>query len=311
MGAHNDTANDYTCFATGEQSILNPGTGNTIDLRGRDRGIATLSAGTYKLPNNTPTGVTFYAKATGNVTITTVSGTTVLSLTSGQLGILLCTSSTTWVGAAFTAGSGAASHADYTSIVNSQYSLSDYTADTNVGEVLADIYEHILNAAAGWQRGVPLSSLREVDTSGDVGNAAANGGLLASDTTPIFLADTAEALAVQWAASNSDIVAFTVDVPTNMDGAADVTVELLVQAAGTTNAPSFSVLTNFDGGTQITDTAAGSASASKQTITATIAAADVPTSAMVMSVQLVPGAHTTDAWTLYGIRVRGKQTLLS
>jgi len=97
MGAHNDTANDYAMFAGGHQTIANPGTGNTLALNGKDRGIATLSAGTYKLPANIPAGITVYVLATGSVTIQNSAAATVGTLTTNQIGIYQSRGSSAWV----------------------------------------------------------------------------------------------------------------------------------------------------------------------------------------------------------------------
>lgn len=314
MGAANFQADLYQLRQSGDAAILNPGAGGTFDLRGRDLATVTLTAtGTYTLPNS-PVGTQLLVCCddTSTITLADAGGTFhIFTGTSGTTSVLcVATDSNSWSATRLT-------HQDSNGALNaSQVAYDDDDSQTTFGNVeaaLDEIYNH-LQYATGWSTGPALSSFREVDTSGDVraaadAAAAGSGGVLASDTTPIFLGDAAEALAIQWAASNSDIIATTVNLPANLDGAAPVTVELLVQASGVTNAPSFSVLTNFDGAAQVTDTATGTASASKQTIIASIDAADVPASAMVMSMQLVPGTHAADSWTLYGVRVNGRVTL--
>lgn len=203
--------------------------------------------------------------------------------------------------------------ADFNAIPGNLLDTGGFTAQVTLEAAIAELYQHLYSVQGGCVP-INLGSFREVDSSGDVGAiavASGNGGQLASDTTPILLGDAAEALCIQWAGGNSDIVAVAVGLPPDLDDTADALLDILVQAAGTTNAPSFSVLSNWDGGTQVTDTAAGSASASKQTITATIAAADIPASPVALSFQLVPGTHGTDAWTVYGVRLRYKRKLLT
>lgn len=158
--------------------------------------------------------------------------------------------------------------------------------------------------------GVPLTSFREVDANGDVGAITANGGVLASDTTPILLGDANEAMAIQWASSNSDPLAVGLALPPDFDGTSDCYVDLYVQSAGTDDAPSFTVETSWDGGAKVSDTATGSASADKQVITATILAADVVDAPFSLTLGLTPGAHTTDAWTLYGVRLRYRRNAM-
>lgn len=144
---------------------------------------------------------------------------------------------------------------------------------------------------------------REVDASGDVGNIAANGGLLASDTTPSLRANAAETQEISWATGNTDLVATTRMLPADFSGASNVTLSISVYS-GTTNAATFTVETGWDGGALVSDTATdGSPSASIHTITATIAAADIPDTASILTIILTPAAHATDTIQLLGARL--------
>ena len=185
-----------------------------------------------------------------------------------------------------------------------------FTSTTDVEAALQELYQNALTVSGFIP--ISLTTLREVNSSGDVGNAAAIGGVLASDTTPILMADANESMEINWAASNSDIVAFDVSLPKDLDDTANVTVDLLV-ASGSTDAASFTILTSWNKGSQVTDTFDDSAtkSATLHVITATIAAADVPASALSLSVQLVPPAHTTNAIILGGIRINYKRKILT
>jgi hypothetical protein len=149
-----------------------------------------------------------------------------------------------------------------------------------------------------------LNDLREA-TAGDVGAIAANGGLLASDTTPA-LSGTSTTLAqqVSWVAGNVDPVLLHRTLPDDFDGRDDVLVELWVNS-GTTNPADFSVLSSWDGGATVTDTAADTTTLSATThkISTKIAAADIPDSPANLSLALVPAAHATDAITLTGYRI--------
>lgn len=151
--------------------------------------------------------------------------------------------------------------------------------------------------------GVSLYSFREVSSGGDVGAIAAIGGVLASDTTPIMRGDAAETAEISWATGNTDIIATHITLPKDFSGASDVTVELQVYS-GTTNAATFTVETGWDGAALVSDTATdGAASATKHTITATIAAADIPDSARNLTLILTPAAHAADAIQLAGVCV--------
>ncbi|HRJ41120.1 MAG TPA: hypothetical protein PL105_04540, partial [Caldilineaceae bacterium] len=152
---------------------------------------------------------------------------------------------------------------------------------------------------------VPLTSVREV-VSNNITNAAGNGGLLASDTTPIFEftnGDTDSALRLRWAASNSDAIVFQVPLPPDLDEASAVEVHLRAAMAGATDTPVISADSYFnEGDTKVEDdSAALSASIAEKTIS--IDAADVPSGAQTLTVELTPGAHTTDALHLYAIWV--------
>ncbi len=151
-----------------------------------------------------------------------------------------------------------------------------------------------------------LRNFHETDSSGDVGNLAdTGGGQLASDSTPTYIgATTTEAAVITWASSNSDIIMVDTCLPDDFDDTRDCYVDLTVSSGGTTNAATLSVLTSWDGGSQVTDTATGAALTAEQDTVATIAAADVPASAGRVTIQLVPGSHTTDTMLLHRARLR-------
>jgi hypothetical protein len=210
--------------------------------------------------------------------------------------------------AAVTAGNGAA-----------KVGLIDagaFTTAATVEAAIAELYQHLFSVQGGCVP-IAIQTLVEVDSNGDVGAiavASGNGGKLASDTTPILKGEaTTEAICLEWASSNSDIVAGAVGLPPDMDDTADAFIDLFVKSAGTANDVAFTVLTTWDNGTQVSDAAAaaGGTFTDYHTITATVAAADIPATPRALSFQLVPGAHTTDAWTLYGARLRYKRKLLA
>lgn len=153
------------------------------------------------------------------------------------------------------------------------------------------------NQATGFVN-VPLTALREI-SSNAIPNAAGNGGLLAADTTPILNyinGDTDSALRLNWAASNSDPVAFQVALPPDLDEAGDVKIHFRAAMAGATDTPVISADTFFnEGDTKVEDDSAAVTGATYAEYTITVAAADVPSGAQTMSVELTPGAHTTDA----------------
>jgi hypothetical protein len=285
-----------------------PSTGSVLDPGNESGCLLEPESGTYSMANNLPPTHCWIRPKNGPATINGVG-----TIPEGGIALLVADSPSSWSGKIMDA-SGADTFATMLATNFPNIVLpAGYSAYTD-----ATGYDSLLGAWLSSRKsgddsvfvGVPLSSFREVTSGGDPGDASANGGVLASDTTPVYLGDAAEALCVQWAAGNSDIIAAQMSLPA-IDAAASVSVDLLVRAAGATNAPSFSVLTNWNGGAQVTDTAAGAASASIQTVTAVVAAADVPTSAWSLSMQLVPGVHATDAWDLLGVRVRAQKANLA
>lgn len=158
--------------------------------------------------------------------------------------------------------------------------------------------------------GFSLNDFREVTTAGAVGNIVANGGLLASDTTPILGAEaTSEIMSLAWAAANSDIIQATKSLPEDFDGRNDVLVELWVRTdnagGGAIEAGTFSVLTSWDNSAQVTDTATDSVpSETFHKITAVIAAADIPDAASWVNIQLVLGTHANDPVRLAHVEMK-------
>ncbi len=155
----------------------------------------------------------------------------------------------------------------------------------------------LTKASLSKREGIPLSTLRLVSSGMDVGNIAAIGGVGASDSDPIFRGDANGSLEWSWAnGAHVGALGFECPLPDDFDGSRDVTVSLDVYS-GSTDAATFAVVTSWDGGAAVTDSASDTAtkSATRHTITATIAAADVPDSAKTVSVLLTPPAHATNA----------------
>lgn len=157
------------------------------------------------------------------------------------------------------------------------------------------------DAAKGFLR-LPLVDAREVSSNATI-NAAGNGGLLASDTTPIFQrvnGATDKALRLAWAASNVDELTWSFAYPPDLDDAQAVEVHFLAAMAGATDIPTLTV-GYFEG---IGDTDAGGATAAVTGTTIaeysrTIAAADVGAHPNFASVSLIPSAHGTDILYVY------------
>lgn len=152
---------------------------------------------------------------------------------------------------------------------------------------------------------VSLHDFREVDANGDVGAIAANGGILASDTTPIMRgASGLISQEISWAATNSDPIVLQKALPEDFDGKEDVLVELWVNS-GTTDAASMGIASSWDAGATVSDTAddAATKSATTHKISAVIAAADIPDGASFLTLMITPPAHTTNAINLANVRI--------
>jgi hypothetical protein len=186
------------------------------------------------------------------------------------------------------------------------------TAAATMEAVGAELYTDLLSAQAFIP--VPLTTLREV-TNFDVGNIAANGGILASDTTPVLDAINAATDGCQrilWAAGNTDSVMFQTPLPPKLDVASDVVIHTRVMA-GTTDAMGFTTKAHFnEGDGSIADTGETIQSATWAEKIITIAAADVPAGAQTLTVELTPnGAGTTDVFAMSAIWIEHTSVLLT
>lgn len=189
-------------------------------------------------------------------------------------------------------------------------------ADEGVEVFISAANNAALEATAAQHGCIALSlyDFREVTGGGDVGNIVANGGILASDTTPILRGDAAESQEIAWAAANQDLIAAHVTLPPDFDGSADVLVELFVltdnAGGGGIEAATFTVETGWDDGALVSDTATdGTPAVTLHKVTATVAAADVPDAPSVMTLMLTPGVHANDPVSLLGARILYRRKL--
>lgn len=178
-----------------------------------------------------------------------------------------------------------------------------------MGRAERALANHLLSSQA-W---IPiyLGDLRETDANGNVGNIAANGGILASDTTPVLSASS-KSWILTWATGNADVVAVQIELPPDFDGTGDAKLDLEV-ASGTTNAASFNLQTAWDGGAAVSDDAddAATKSATVHKVQITIDKSDIPDSARRVTLLLTPPAHATDTIILAGLRLNYKRKLLT
>lgn len=152
---------------------------------------------------------------------------------------------------------------------------------------------------------IPITSLRLIAANA-IPNIAANGGDLASDSAPSLArvnGATDKALRVVWAAASVVEVQAQFQLPPDLDDTAPMTVKMMARMAGATDTPTIAV-GYFEG---VGDADAGGAtaalSAAIQTLSRTIASADVGAAPNFASLTLTPGAHGTDALWLYSLWV--------
>ncbi len=205
-------------------------------------------------------------------------------------------------------------HGDGASLVGIE-DAGTFTAAADVEAALAELYQHLFSTKGGC---VPLAlaTFREVNSTGDVGDITANGGVLASDTTPVFEAvATSNEERILWATGNVDPIGISFTVPPDFDDTADAKLDLVV-SSGTTNAATLVLASAWSAGaagTEVSDSADDSAtkSATPHTISATIDKGDIPAGTVRVTLRLTPPTHATDTISLYGARLTYKRKLLT
>ncbi len=217
------------------------------------------------------------------------------------------TSSGTAIGIAITVASGDGIVAEMQQFViasttAANVSIADsggFTTAATVEAAIQEIYQDILSVQQFIN--IPIMTLREA-TNFDVGAITANGGVLASDTTPVLSAindATDGCQRVSWVASNNDQVIAQVALPPDLDVTADLVLHCRIASGGTTDAVGFTVDSFFnEGDTKVVDTTTTNQTATYAEKIATIAASDVPSGAQTLTIGLTPAAHTTDTCNL-------------
>lgn len=180
-----------------------------------------------------------------------------------------------------------------------------YTTQSTVEAALQEIYAHLLDDEGFMP--IPLATLLEGDATNVV-------GALDEGTTPTLdmaNGDTDSGLVVTWAASNSDPVLFQVPLPPDLDTSADLVLHLRAKSGGATDTPVISADSYFnEGDTKVEDDSAALGAAYAEN-TITIAAADIPAGAQTLTVELTPGAHTTDTVVMSALWIEYTKQLLS
>jgi len=160
-----------------------------------------------------------------------------------------------------------------------------------------DLWELIQHISSG-EIPVNLANVFESDGSNIV-------GLLNKDTTPkldMSNGDTDSHPEIIWAASDSTAILFTVFIG-NLDEDKDITIKFEAIMGGDTDTPTIASDVYCDRGDTKVEDVSGECGDAAATGTITVAHEDIPTGARWLTVELTPGAHTTDTLTMWDIRV--------
>jgi hypothetical protein len=160
---------------------------------------------------------------------------------------------------------------------------------------------------------IPLTALRESTGTGikpitdtPLTDHAVD-GLLGPSTTPTLdmtNGDTDSALQLQWIASGVDAVLASIPLPSDLQTDQPITVNVVGKMGGTSDTPTIALESYFGQGDTKVEDVTGELSDSLATVQATIAAADVPAGAKVLTIELTPGAHDTDTLNIYDVYIQ-------
>lgn len=187
-----------------------------------------------------------------------------------------------------------------------------FTAAAEVEAALAELYQHLKSVQG--HVSLNLRDFRET-VNFDVGDIAANAGILASDTTPVLDAinvATDGAQRILWASSDSTEISIQETLPPDLDPTADVVLHFRAAMGGATDTPTIALTSFFnEGDTAVVDASGAVTGTSFVEYTATIAAADIPAGAQTITFRLVPGAHTTDTLAISSVWLEFKKNILT
>lgn len=180
-----------------------------------------------------------------------------------------------------------------------------FTAQTTVEAALQELYQDLLSA----QSFIPISLESLLETDGT--NIVARLGVATTPTLDMANGDTDSGLVVTWVASNSDAVLFQVPLAPAFDPAADLVIHFRSKSGGATDTPTIASDAYFnEGDTKVEDVSSALGAAYAEN-TITIAAADIPAGAQTLTVELTPGAHTTDTVVISALWAEHTKTILT
>jgi hypothetical protein len=171
--------------------------------------------------------------------------------------------------------------------------------------------EHTLQSAQGFVP-VPLDSFQATDATNLTGR-------LSSGSAPdldMTNGDTNSTIRISWVAANVTAIINQVALPPDVDGDAAVVVHALAMVTKAGGAIVDTPVINgdfyFNGvATKIEAACAAVATGAYVEKTFTLAAADVPATPQVLTMELTPAAHTTDSLQVCGVWVEYTKKLLT
>lgn len=344
MGSHNDFLAMGSAKAAGMHHLVPPSAGGTINLQNMDGALVlgdTSSAENWLLPAeaSTPLGTVLYVsnRSTGTITVKNQASSTVDTVADGEIKGFVLSADATWnalggvsetslaasTGAAGIGIADAGGHYASTNVENALQEIwSDlaqtnaaagaksigiqdaggYTSATTVEAALAEIHANLTGDAIV---NLPLHGWREA-VAFDVLDASGNGGVLASDTTPVLSAindATDGCQRLLWVASNNDQIVQSVRLPSDVDETLPIYVFARVASGGTTDAVGFTVAAFFnEGDTAISEATTTNQTTGYQEVIASIDPADIVDG--MLHLGLTPVAHTSDTMACTGIWLR-------
>ena len=181
----------------------------------------------------------------------------------------------------------------------------NHTAQTTTEAALQELYQHLLSV----QNFIPVSLESLIETDGT--NLVARLGIGTTPVLDMAGGDADSSLEVNWVASNNDAVLFQVSLPPSLDVAADLVIHFRAKSGGATDTPTIASDAFFnEGDTKIEDVSSALGAAFAEN-TITIDAGDIPAGAQTLTVELTPGAHTTDTVVLSALWIEHKNSILT
>jgi hypothetical protein len=274
MAVHNITKDLYKEIASGRNTLSTVTASTTLNLQGRQSAsVNVTSSCTVTLPSVPSAGVEVYIRSSNTSTVTIADA-------GGTIGTFTGTSGTTMARCVSTDSN---SWAVETVGVSTENTL----AGTSLGTGFIDI---------------PLVNWRLI-TSNDITNAAGNGGVLGTDTTPALEyvnGDTQSNFRLLWAAGGQQVIAMQAMLPPDLDDAQPIVFHASALMGGS-DSPVLSLDSYFygvsgDGGAKVEDDTTAVVDATSE-ITATIAASDV--TAGTLAIEITPGAHASHTLAVF------------